>query len=187
MKELLVLWCESYGQGLNLANSLANSGGEILDCSVIGKWTQLIINSERINNIDGILLDISQTSNFQKKLIKDINPEVINSFLSLSNQKIMDFVLTIEHDFLGDIFELANKLTNEKLQIVDFRLLRHENPRVILMITGSFADLDKAQLITQNYIAQAGLNLKVNCFSDVSSKVRDLFFFESTSISTNIS
>lgn len=178
MKELFVLWCESYGLALNLANNFANVGGEILDCSVIGKWSQLLINSEKIDNLDAILLDLPQDSLVLKKQIKNIHPEVINSFLSLSNQKILDFVFTIEHDFLGDALELANKLTTEKLQIVDFRLLRHENPRVILMLTGLSQDLDRAQLVTQNYMAQTGLNLKVNFFSDVNSKVKDLFFFE---------
>lgn len=179
MKELFVLWCESYGLALNLANNFANVGGEILDCSVIGKWSQLIINSEKIDNLDAVLLDLPQDSAVLKKQIKNVNPEVINSFLSLSNQKILDFVFTIEHDFLGDSLELANKLTAEKLQIVDFRLLRHENPRVILMVTGQTQDLDRAQLVTQNYMAQTGLNLKVNFFTEVSVKVKDLFFFES--------
>lgn len=187
MKELLILWCESYGLALNLANSFANSGGEILDCSVIGKYSQLIINSEKINNTEGILLDNPQSSNIQKIIIKSVHPEVINSFLSLSNQKILDFVLTIEHDFLGDVFDLANKLANEQLTIVDFRLLRHENPKVILMITGGIESLDKAQLITQNFIAQTGLSLKVNCFTEIHSKVKDLFFFENSLVSTNIS
>lgn len=178
MSELFVLWTESYGLSLKLANSFAHAGGEILDCSVIGRWSQLLINTEKVSNIESHLLEIPTDVEIQKKVVKNIQPQVINSFLSLSTQKIEDFVLVIEHSFLGDVLDLANKLSLENLKIVDFRLLRHENPRCVLMITGSTQDLDKCQLVTQNYMAQTGLSFKVHFFKDVSIKIKDLFHFE---------
>lgn len=178
MSELLVLWTESYGLSLKLANSFAHADGEVLDCSVIGRWSQLLINTEKVSNIQSLLLEVPSDLEVQKKVIKNIHPEVINSFLSLSTQKIEDFVLTIEHNFLGDMLDLANKLAAESIKIVDFRLLRHENPRCVLLLTGSELDLDKSQLITQNYMAQTGLNFKVHVVKDVNIKIKDLFSFE---------
>jgi hypothetical protein len=175
MKELLVLWVESYGLALKLANSFVLNGGELLDCSVIGKWSQLIVKTENVKSVDVILLEIPTAVACQKKHLKNVDAKVIEAYLSLANEKVQDFILTIENEFVGDAFEIAQKMINENINIVDFRLLRFQEPKTILILTGAQDQLDKSQLIMQNFLAQKNVNMSINVINNLSSQVKNLF------------
>lgn len=175
MKELFILWIESYGLALKLANSFVLNGGELLDCSVIGKWSQLIVKTENIKNVDAILLEVPADVECRKKHLKNVDAKVIEAYLSLANEKAQDFILTIENEFVGDTFEIAQKMINEKINIVDFRLLRFQEPKTILILTGQQDQLDKSLLIMQNFLAQKNINMSLNVTNNLSSQVKNLF------------
>lgn len=178
MKELFVMWIDSYGQALKLANSVSHEGGEILDCSVIGKWSQIMIDSENVKNIEAMLIDIPSEYNYQKKLLKNVDPRVIDAYLSLAGDKIQDFLLVIEHDFIGEVFEISQKMLAEDFRIVDLRLLRFQEPKSLLLVTGENQKIEMAQLIFQNFVAQNGLNMKMNIIENVNTKVKNLFHLD---------
>lgn len=178
MKELVVAWIESYGLALKIANLFVNKGGELLDCSIIGTWSQVLVRTDNINDVESIFLEIPEKIPFKKKILKDLDPIIIEAYLSLSGEKIKDFIFIVESEFVGDSLEFSQKMIKEELAIVDFRLLRFQIPKTITVFTGSQSQLDKTQLISQNYLAQMESKMSMTVIKEINSDIKNLFHLE---------
>lgn len=178
MKELVVVWIESYGLALKIANLFADKGGELLDCSIIGAWSQVLVRTDNIIDVENIFLEIPEKIPFKKKILKDLDPIIIDAYLSLSGEKIKDFIFVVESEFLGDGLEFSQKMIKEELAIVDFRLLRFQTPKTITVFTGNKNQLDKALLISQNYLAQMESKMSMTVVKEINSHIKNLFHLD---------
>lgn len=171
---LFVLWTESYGEALKVANQLAIHGGHILDCSVIGKWSQVMIHFEKLES-EKHFSSLQLNPGHKKAWIPGLKAQIIESYLSLSSNKVVDFLFSIETPFVGDVFELLQNLNLEIYPIVDFRLLRFSEPKTLLLLTGSDKDSDQLQVILENIKAQGKNGFHFEMTKSVVPAVKELF------------
>lgn len=171
---LFVLWTESYGEALKVANQLATNGGHVLDCSIIGKWSQVMVHFEKLDS-EKYLSNLQLNPNHKKAWIPGLKSQIIESYLSLSSNNVADFLLSIETSFVGDVFELLQNLNLEHFPIVDFRLLRFNEPKTLLLLTGSEADSDQLQVILENIKAQGKNGFHFEMTKSVVPAIKELF------------
>lgn len=171
---LFVVWTESYGEALKISNLLSNQGGHVLDCSIIGKWSQVMVHFED-KTIEKSLSSLALTNTHKKAWLPGIKNEIVESYLSLSTQKVGEFLLTIEADFIGDVFELLQVLNLEQYPLVDLRLLRFSEPRCLLILTGAQSESDKLLVLIENLKAQGKNKFKSEMIMPVSNPIRELF------------
>lgn len=184
---IIIAWFKNYSSALKYANTFADLGFPILDCAVIGKYSQLIVetstlpvelsNSTFLENLEKCK---SQSTHF--KFLKNLKKETVSSYLSLSSKPIEDFIYTIESEFLGDILEIANNLLIQNFSIVDLRLIRIYEPKVILMITGKSIHKDKAEIIFENIKSnlisgnsENKNSIQIEYLENINSQIRELF------------
>lgn len=171
---LFVLWTESYGEALSAANKLALSKGHILDCSIIGKWSQVLVHfdekpaSDPSNNLN-------LSSKHHKAWIPGLKNQITESYLSLSINMVSDFLLSVETNFVGDVFEFLQVLNLDQFPIVDFRLLRFSEPKVLLLLTGASNDADKLLVSIENLKSQGKFNFNFELVNPVAKPIKGLF------------
>lgn len=173
---VFVLWTESYGEALASANHLALGGGHILDCSMIGKWSQVLVHFEDVNS-EKKISELKLGAEHKKAWFPDIKNNIVESFLSLSTQKVNEFLLSVETPFIGDIFELLQSVNLEQFPIVDLRLLRFNEPKSLLLLTGALSDSDRLLVLIENLKAQGKNNLRCELISLVAPAIKDLFHY----------
>ncbi len=173
MINLFVLWTESYGEALNVANQLAAGGGHLLDCSVIGKWSQVLVHFE--NGGEKLVADLKIKPGHKKTWLPGLKKQVVESYLSLSSNKVADFMLSVETSFIGDVFEFLQTIDLEQYPIVDLRLLRYSEPKVLLLLTGADAHSDQLQVILENRKAQGKIGFEFEVIRSITPGIKELF------------
>lgn len=173
---LFVLWTESYGEALKASNQLAMAGGHILDCSIIGKWSQVLVHFEGTGGEKHIEA-LSIKPGHKKAWLPGLKQQIVESYLSLSTNKVADFLLSIESAFIGDIFEILQITDLELYPIVDLRLLRFSEPKVLLLLTGADRNSDQLQVILENKKAQGKIIFDFDLIKSVIPAVKDLFHY----------
>jgi len=171
---LFVLWTESYGEALKAANHLASNGGHILDCSVIGKWSQVLVHFEKLED-EKHLSELQLNPGHKKAWIPGLKTKVIESYLSLSSNTVSDFLLTVETMFVGDVFDLLQSLNLELYPIVDFRLLRFNEPKTLLLLTGLEKNSDQLLKILENIKAEGKSGFHFEMTKSVVLAIKELF------------
>lgn len=177
---LFVMWTDSFGQALKVSNQMAEAGGHVLDCSIIGKWSQVMVNFEDIP-MDRSLVNINAQGNQKKAWIPGIKNQIVESYLSLSTNRVLEFILSIETEFIGDVFEFLQALKLDQFPIVDLRLLRFNEPKVLLLLTGSMQNSDELLVILENLKSQGKINFKFELISPVGDSIKELFNHENIS------
>lgn len=179
MGNFVVVWIDSYGAALAIANELSHKGLQLLECAMIGQWGQVILRDESASfNLEDILQKYSKNQKVLSKVIKNIDANVENAYLSLASVPVGDFLLSLELEFLGDALELAQRFSKEGLKIVDLRLLRFQVPKCILLLTGSTLDKEKLVLAVQNIQSQNSFKMNLNWIENISKPIKNLFSFE---------
>jgi hypothetical protein len=176
---LFVLWTESYGEALKVSNQLAAVGGHLLDCSVIGKWSQVLVHFE---NTDGEkhIADLKLKPGHKKTWLPGLKQHIVESYLSLSSNKVIDFILSIETSFIGDVFDFLQTIDLEQYPIVDLRLLRFSEPKVLLLLTGQESHCDQLQVILENKKAQGKIVFGFEIVKPIIPAVKELFHHSET-------
>ncbi len=168
------MWSESFGEALKTANHLVSEGAHILDCSIIGRWSQVLAHFDTALSDQSVAKLTSGT--IQKKVwIPNIKNSIVESYLSLSTSPVLDFILTIETSFIGDIFEFLQVLNLESFPIVDLRLLRFMEPKSLLLLTGHQSSVDELLVIIENLKSQGKIKFQFELVSHVSQPIKELF------------
>jgi hypothetical protein len=171
---LFVLWTESYGEALKVSNQLAAVGGHLLDCSVIGRWSQVLVHFENANGEKHISA-LKLKPGHKKAWLPSLKQSIVESYLSLSSNKVADFILSIETSFIGDIFEFLQTVDLNQYPIVDLRLLRFSQPKVLLLLTGPESHSDQLQVILENKKAQGKISFDFEVVKMIVPQVKELF------------
>lgn len=178
MKDIVVVWATSYGKLLELSNWAANENAVLLDCSLLGKWSQAILDLSSCKDVGFILKNLENNKQIKWQFFKSLEKEIIDSYLSLASNKVEDFLLVVELDFLGDAFSIAENFFQDGLKIVDLRLLRFFEPKVLLLLTGNENKKEKISIAIENILSQKKKNMEINIVSPVSSQIKNLFHLE---------
>ncbi len=173
---LFVLWTESFGESLKVSNLLASGGGHLLDCSVIGRWSQVLVHFDQ-PPADKALLSPKLSAPHKKTWLPEIKDQIVESYLSLCTHKVSDFLLSIETSFIGDVFKFLQIINLEQFPIVDLRLLRFNEPKVLLLLTGSGQDSDQLLIIMENLKALGEINFQFELVMPVQTAIKDLFHY----------
>lgn len=182
---LFVFWTESFGDALKVANQLASTGGHLLDCSIIGKWSQVMVHFENLTSeVD--LSKITSRSAYKKAWLPNIKNQIVESYLSLSTTKVSDFLLSVETPFIGDVFEFLQGIDLTLFPIVDLRLLRFNDPKSLLLLTGKQGDGDELMVIIENFKARGKIGFKsdemvIEMIHPVLTPIKDLFHYSENS------
>ena len=176
MMNLFVLWTESYGEALMSANTLASYGGHILDCSIIGKWSQVLVHFHQIPS-DTRFLQLPPKGLHKKIWLPSLKSQIVESYLSLSTQSVTDFLLTIETTFIGDIFDFLQHVDLDQYPIVDLRLLRFSEPKSLLLLSGKADSADGLLVILENLKSQGKINFQIEMVRPVAEPIKDLFSY----------
>lgn len=171
---VFVLWTESYGEALKVSNQLATEGGHILDCSLIGKWAQVMVHFESSAGGTAIAA-LKLKPGYKKAWLPELKQEVVESYLSLSTNKVQNFLFSIEASFIGDVFEFLQTVDLNLFPIVDLRLLRFSEPKVVLLMTGAEGNFDQLQVILENKKAHGKINFDFEMIKSVVPAVKELF------------
>lgn len=173
MMNLYGAWLKSYGQALNLSNLAARMNGHILDCSPMGKWNQVIVHFENKEDFNKWSPSLS-TEELDFK-IPDLKRELIESYLNLSSNAISDFALVIEAKWLGSILKFLNQVNINEIKIVDFRLLRYLEPKIIVMLTGEYKYKSNILSALENYHALNSEKFTWTLLDSPHPKIRDFY------------
>lgn len=171
---LFVVWTDSYGEALKTANELAEKGGHVLDCSIIGKWSQVLVHFDKVD-IEKTLAQMTFRSEHKRAWLPGIKNQIVESYLSLSTNSVNDFLLSVETPFIGDVFELLQAVNLERFPIVDLRLLRFNEPKSLLLLTGASTDADQLLVLIENLKAQGKTGLRCELIKSVTPAIKDLF------------
>ena len=171
---LFVLWTESFGDALKTSNQLVAEGAHILDCSIIGRWSQVLAQFDKLPAPQSVSkLPCAATQ--KRAWLPDLKDSIVESYLSLSSSPILDFILTIETTFIGDIFEFLQVLNLESFSIVDLRLLRFTEPKALLLLTGYSNNADELLVIIENLKSQGKIKFQFEFISPVAPAIKELF------------
>ena len=99
----------------------------------------------------------------------------MESYLSLSANSVSDFILSVETQFIGDIFEFLQLIDLKKFPIVDLRLLRFNEPKSLLLLTGKSVDSDQLLVIIENLKAQGRVSFHFELINEIATPIKELF------------
>lgn len=177
MMNLFVLWTESYGEALKSANTLTSNGGHLLDCSIIGKWSQVLVHFPQAP-IESSLFQLPLKGAHKKTWLPGLKSQIIESYLSLSTQSVIDFLLTIETAFIGDIFDFLQHIDLDQYPIVDLRLLRFNEPKSLLLLSGKASAADALLVTLENLKSQGKVNFQFEMVRPVVDPIKNLFSYD---------
>jgi hypothetical protein len=76
--------------------------------------------------------------------VADPDPRILKAFYHLENHPIKSYLLVFETAFVGDLFEIMQKLFKMGLEVSDFRFPRFTGGKASVTMTGEhFADVEK--------------------------------------------
>ncbi len=171
---LFVMWTESFGEALKTSNQLVFEGAHILDCSIIGRWSQVLAHFDKAPAEQSVTR-LASIGGQKKAWIPNLKDSIVESYLSLSTSPVLDFILTIETAFIGDVFEFLQVLNLEKFPIVDLRLLRFMDPKSLLLLTGNKNNADELLVIIENLKSQGKIKFQFELILNVSLPIKELF------------
>ncbi len=173
MKDLAFIQVATYGAALEAANIATNRPGlELLEIIPFGTYSQLVIQGEMQELIS--YRKVLRTADLQKSVIlKNPDPRLLKAFYHLENEKPLNFLLILEDEFSGYLFEWAQKLLQKNLQFVEFRQPRFPGAFACLVMTGE--DLNSVQDEMQQMEAQ---KIRVSFVEEMNPRFRSYFEIE---------
>jgi len=170
---LALIQVSSYGAALEAANIATNRKSlELLEIIPFGTYCQLLIQGPEadLNSYRKFL----RTADLQKSVIIDKPDErILKAYYHLENKETQKYLLILENEFAGYLFNWAQKMFSKKLEVVDFRQPRFPDSMACLVMTGS--DLS---LIQNDIVEMESQKIKVSFVEDPTAKLRSYFDIE---------
>lgn len=136
MSALAVVQLRSLGAAYTLSNAVfRNTELKHLEtCPMNGQALVLFQGSP--TNILHAVAQISSNEVIASSLIPEARPELLQAYYSLSNCNPLKFLIIIESELAGPLFESAQLLLQQDLKIMDFRIPRAMGSRAHAILTG---------------------------------------------------
>lgn len=173
MSALALIQVASYGAALEAANIATHRKSlELLEIIPFGTYCQLLIQGpeEDLNNYRKVL----RTADLQKSVIINRPDErLLKAYYHLENKPIQNYLLILESEFAGYLFNWAQKLFAAKLEVVDFRQPRFPGAMACLVMTGQ-----SLGLIQGHIMEMESQKIKVSFVEEPTEKLRSYFDIE---------
>lgn len=173
MKSLALIQVDAYGAALEAANLAMNRESlELLEIIPFGSYCQVLLQgpSKDLYAFRRVL----RTADLQKSvIIENPDPRLLKAYYHLENQAPENYLLILENEFAGYLFQWAQTLLKKNLQIVEFRQPRFPGAMAILVLTGS--DLG----LVQEEMGQMEANkIRVSFVEEPTAKLKAYFDIE---------
>ncbi len=173
MSALALIQVASYGAALEAANIATHRQNlELLEIIPFGTYCQLLLQGPEADLTS--YRKVLRTADLQKSvIINQPDERLLKAYYHLENQPIQNYLLILETEFAGYLFNWAQKLLGMKLEVVDFRQPRYAGSVACLVMTG--ADLSQIQGEILEMEAQ---KIKVSFVEEPTAKLRSYFDIE---------
>ena len=149
---------------LNLAGKA--KGLEILELSPLGGQCHLIVRGETAS-VHAFIVELRTGDISRSVVLSDYNEILLRSYLSLESAKLQKFILVLECNFVGDMFQKAQELLGLGLSIFDMRVFRGSGSPNYLLMTGDDADVAQ-RWVEANERALVGSSFKIELITQLS-------------------
>jgi hypothetical protein len=174
VKAFALIQVSSYGAALEAANIATHRKNlELLEIIPFGTFCQILVRGSEADLVS--YRKVLRTADLQKSVIIDQPDErLLKAYYHLENKPIQNYLLILENEFAGYLFNWGQKLLVEKkLEIVDFRQPRFPGAMACLVLTGE--DLQEVQGLFMEMEIQ---KIKVSFVEEPSTKLRSYFDIE---------
>ncbi len=174
MKTYFVSRTKSLGNAYALLNQLSSRGFELFEIAPIAGGAHLIMFSVEeaaacLDKIKDLQEDLQKFCEFQQTV--SLSDDVIESYLSLRDVPLKQDLLVLEHDFLGALFEVAQKLHSEGLDLLDLRFAKGYKQKAHAF----FTQANPASRVSEQVSELKKKGFEVTYLSELSAGVRSLF------------
>lgn len=139
MESLAVFLFNSVGASLRALN--LEESVRVVECSALGDWGLLIVAGDW-NILSEYHTKILPEGLLKSTLIRDVDPYLLKAFYSLENANIDACLVSLESDYIGDLFEEIDRLLKTRsFKIVDFRMARGLRGQSYALLTGEAMSL----------------------------------------------
>lgn len=183
MKQLENLICfdlSSYGGALHIVQQFVNDEDVILlEISPCGQGAILLIGAQELTALQFLQKEAYKLfSNYiiSSQIVADVHSKLLPCYLSQESSTLNSHLVVFEAGTFSDAMQLASSaLKTEKINIVDFRILRTFPINAILTLTTS--DLSNFEKVDHN-------GFKKTIISKPSSTLKSLYEINSTIVNS---
>ena len=114
------------------------------EISPLGTQAVLMMSSKdliALQFVYGQCLALHKAEILNSVLIENLNPEVLNVYLSQNKPKVAGSLFISETESFATAFKFAQNLALQKMSLIDFRVVRTCPPNLIITATGNTKDL----------------------------------------------
>lgn len=158
-----------------MLNQALHGGLAIFEIAPLGGGAHLILQSEHSGAKSDSFAEDLITKNYESILFSKslkVPEDILNTYLSLNNEALMDFLLIYEHEFVGNVFEMSAVLKTIGLKVVDLRMPRGFQQKSHAFFTGPKSCLDQVREI------QNKDKIQFEIIENPHLEIRELFSFE---------
>lgn len=132
------------GAAYGICNSAFKQADKIkvLEMFPLGRESVVLLAGSK-NDLNQLSKKVRNSNLLETLIIEDINKEVIKGFYGLNGEQIEEYLLTIEHGFLGKLFLASDELLKAGLKMVEMNSLRAIPWQNFASFTGSDLALAK--------------------------------------------
>ncbi len=168
MKKYFVSKTKSIGQAYSVLNHLSIQGWELFEISPVGGGGHLVLFGEK----DAVEVHTDIVKSCEAFNYITISDEVIETYLSLREAPLKDVLVIIEHEFIGEIFKVAEDLFQKGFDLLDLRFAKgfRQKAHAFLSYNKGLLGIQKQDLET---LESKGFT--VTHIEKISAELRNLF------------
>lgn len=164
-KSLAFFQTRTLGLAYSLANQCAKAGAKVFEIFPVGNHGHVVLDFGDQDLIKEIA-NTFESGVLNEAYIPLVSEKTLKTYLSQENSPIVENLLIVESEFVGNCFFAAEILLKNQCELVDLRLFRGQDKYSVLMGTTKNAEL--AQKVKSILSAE---NLECSLITQVSSEL----------------
>lgn len=148
------------GAAYQMINSFADEQAvRVFEVSPVGTQAVLILMSKDLISAQLVYsqcLSLYRSDVLASALVENVDDTILNAYLSQQKPALSSNLLVVEAQYFSKAFEIAKRITNADLAIVDFRAVRTSPANLIITSTSSSAE-KLNQFMSENGFAKMTL------------------------------
>lgn len=168
MKKYFFAKTKSIGQAYVILNELSKEGWELFEVSPVGGGGHLVL----FNSSESAAPNTMFVDSCEHAACLQISDEVIETYLSLKEAPLKDVLLILEHDFIGDIFKIAEDLYRKGFDLLDLRFAKGYQQKAHLFVSFNKGLLSVSSNQIKEFQDQGFLVTQID---QISAELRNLF------------
>lgn len=121
---------------------------KVLEMFPLGRESVVLLSGSK-QDLNQLSKKVRNSNLIETLIIEDIHSEVVKAFYGLGGEKVENFLLTVEHPFLGKLFLASDELIKNGFKVVEMNSLRSTPWQNFASFTGT--DVDGAKKLANKY------------------------------------